>query len=126
MPTRALGIRKPDTEIGSWEGAYVYCEDGEQKVCGVFMNGNDYVGYPQSFDDALWNYHHFRSFEWTPMTVEDISKTTGVDIKQVYRVKDLHKIRRSQPKRTLLKVVLAIGVASLAIRMFVDKRKSKR
>lgn len=121
-----LGIRKPGTDIGSWDGAFVYCENDEERVCGFFMDGKDYVGYPQTLDDAIWNYNNFRSFGWEPMTAADINQTAGVDIEHVYRVDDGERIAVRQTGKPFSGMLVAAGLVSIVIKIFVDRSNRKK
>jgi len=81
-----MGIRKPGTEIGFWNGAYVLCWEKTTliSISALFENRMDYVSRRKQRSIAelikMWtgiknDYPH-----WEPMTAEDILKTAGLNV----------------------------------------------
>jgi len=80
--THVFGCRKPNTKIGSWNGAYVFVKDiyGNMRMA-VFEDNNDFIGYPNNINHGKEIYNNFiHEHKWIKMSNEDIYKTSGVKV----------------------------------------------
>lgn len=74
-----IGYRKPGTESGSWNGAWVACRDTHGKiVCSFFDKNMDYIGHITDWEKILEQRDSFIKEGWEPMTREDIRDTSGL------------------------------------------------
>lgn len=75
------GLRKPGTDIGSWQGAWVVSQLSDGSIStAVFQDGRDYVSGRNKITWAMIN--EMRSLYlgkgWKPMTRDDIRSTSGI------------------------------------------------
>lgn len=76
----AVGCRHPDTSVGDWDRAFVFCKrkgDNRVKVA-MFMSGKDFIGDVGSYAEAYDNYQELIKEGWEPMNAMDIQKTAGI------------------------------------------------
>ena len=80
---RAVGWRKPGTEIGSWEGAMVIAQQPSVSLvhAAIFDDGRDYVAYFHTWPSAyIFSFMQcYREGFTQRMSEEDLLKTAGVD-----------------------------------------------
>lgn len=74
-----VGLRKPNTKIGSWDGAIVICEYENKVICAVFQNNLDYIGTFYSWYEPIIEYNKLLNEGWQPMSNEDIQMTIGIE-----------------------------------------------
>jgi hypothetical protein len=77
---QAVGMRRPGTEIGSWEGAYVAVLEKDGKITAAyFENKKDYIGHPKDWGAVMKEYHALQfDRHWMVMSNVDLQKTAGV------------------------------------------------
>lgn len=87
----AYGCRHPKSRPGSWDRAFVAAgtRTGDI-VSAVFDDGMDYVGHLATEGEAEAQYREFISRDYVPMTPEDVTKTSGIDIDEGTRCAPLH------------------------------------
>ena len=74
-----LGLRRPGSDVGEWNGAWVGIVDKTGKVTGAFFEEcKDYIGHPTDWVDLIRVYHVLKTLKWREMSVEDVQKTAGV------------------------------------------------
>lgn len=109
----AFGCRKPNSVVGSWQGAFVYVQTGRDKVYGIFENGQDFIGHPKNVYEAVKLYNaYMKTNKAVPMTVDDIVKTSGIQIDGETEL-NLPKPRR------FWKTIIFIGLAAIPLLHFV-------
>lgn len=79
----ACGCRHPDSEFGTSDKAFVVAKSEDFITAAVFMDGKDYIGHPQSDEEAKEQYDAHVADGWVPMTNEDVVKTSGIHADKV-------------------------------------------
>ncbi len=78
----AFGCRKPNTDVGSWDGAFVYVKTAKEHMTVIYSRGEDFLGWPEDLAQGTANYYFMSKLKgWCkPMTAEDITRTSGAVI----------------------------------------------
>lgn len=110
-----FGCRKPGTEIGGWDGAFV----SEFKICdlcnyAIFQDQLDYVGRG-SILKASNTYYYYIDQGWLPMTLEDMQKTAGVMVEKAC----------SPPLRYTEYLYIVVGLCGLVVTLFFLIKEAK-
>ncbi len=90
-----IGLRKPNTDIGTWNGAFVCGNDSQYGLfAAMFDNNSDFIYHPETIEHIISNYNTCLLKNWTPMTKEDIKKTSGIDKLQLIDIKTFTEINK--------------------------------
>lgn len=103
-----FGCRHPRSKgDGYWDGAFVVLKEknGECYKCFLFQDGQDDVDEVQTIKEAMMRYSKYKKLKWTPMSDDDIMRTTGIVLDE----KTL-RLPPSAPKRHV-KIVTGVGLA---------------
>lgn len=75
-----LGCRRPGSE--GCDGVFVVAKEAASKfiTSAIFEGGADYIGHPETDDEARGKYDSFVDEGWIPMTPDDIKACAGVDV----------------------------------------------
>jgi hypothetical protein len=76
---KVVGLRKPNTSVGTWTGAYVAGIDSDDNIIAAFFeDSKDWIGHPASWREVEETLADLAQKGWTPMTREDLCLTAGV------------------------------------------------
>ena len=114
----AFGCRKPNTLPGSAYGAFVYVQNGPEKVFAIFEHGKDFIGHPKNIYEAVKIYDNYmKTYKAIPMSIEDMMSTSGIVVDNETKLNPPQVRRRFLPIR--MATFIFIGLATIPILHFV-------
>lgn len=79
---KTIGLRKPGTDIGSWDGAFVGGYDKNSIIIGVYENKQNSIVRAKHWGKVLEEYSKYKNLGWNEMTEDDIKQTSGIDLNE--------------------------------------------
>lgn len=78
-----LGCRSPTSKYAR-DGVFIISRlrDSIDIIGAQFMNGMDFIGHPETCEEAIMTYMSFIESGWIPMIIDDLDKT-AIDKEQI-------------------------------------------